>query len=150
MLRAGVKDNVLPAYAKAKVNFRILPGETVESTLAHTRSIINDSRVNVFLEEPEFASNPMPIASTETAGFRAIQRTTQEIFPEAIVAPSLVIALTDSRHYARVSDNIYRFSPMQLQRADLKSIHGSNEKISVATYENMIRFYQRLITNSCQ
>ena len=37
MLRGGFKENVLPTKASAKINFRILPGETTESVLEYVK-----------------------------------------------------------------------------------------------------------------
>ncbi len=151
MIRGGIRDNVLPTTAAAKINFRILPGETVETVMAYLRETINDERVIVSQGEGEgFASNPSKLSSTNSFGYNVIQNTIQELFPAAVVAPSLVIAGTDSRHYEMLSDNIFRFTPMQLSKRDLKRIHGINEKISVANYEQVIRFYQQLINNSCK
>ncbi|MGK0366854.1 MAG: carboxypeptidase PM20D1 [Saprospiraceae bacterium] len=150
MLRGGIKDNILPTRASAKVNFRIIPGETIGSVAARVRETINDNRVIVEVGENEMSSNPPPISPIESFGFQVIQKTVGEAFPEAVVAPSLVIAATDARHYTGLSKNIYRFSPIMLTRADLKRIHGIDERISTEGYKNMIRFYRLLFLNSCR
>ncbi len=77
-----------------------------------------------------------------------IQKSIQEVFPDVIVAPSLVIAATDSRHYSEVANNTYRFMPIQLQKSDLSRIHGMNERVSVENYRQAIRFYRQLVVNS--
>ncbi len=148
MLRGGVKENVLPTRASAKINFRIIPGETVESVKAYVEDVINDKRIIVQIDDPENSTDPAPLSSTDSFGFRVLQRTIKEIFPEAVVAPSLVIAATDSRYYVDVSDNIYRFQPLQLDRSDLKRFHGINEAISLDNYQKAINFYYQLIKNS--
>jgi len=74
----------------------------------------------------------------------------QETFVDVVVAPSLVVAGTDSKHFAEVADNTYRFMPIQLNNEELKGIHGVNERISIDNYKQAIRFYYRLIRNSCQ
>lgn len=148
MLRGGVKDNVLPTRASAKVNFRILPGETTRSVRERVISVIDDKRVIVKNNNPDSSSNPSPISSTDSFGFRILQRTVQEIFPDAVIAPSLVIAMTDSRHFQNVSNNIYRFQPIQIKRSTLKTIHGIDEHISVENYHRAIRFYRQLMMNS--
>ena len=65
-----------------------------------------------------------------------------------IVAPGLMIAGTDSRHYVGIADNIFRFSPVRANSDDLKRFHGTNERLSIEGYADMIRFYRRLIENS--
>jgi len=148
MLRGGIKENVLPTRASAKVNFRIIPGETVESVAARVRDVINDDRVIVEAGKEGFSSNPPEISPVESFGFQVIQKTIGESFPEVVVAPSLVIAATDARHYVGLSKNIYRFSPITVTRLDLKTIHGIDEKISIEGYKNMVRFYRLLFMNS--
>lgn len=149
MIRGGIKENVLPSTVSGKINFRIAPGETPESVLDYVKQTINDDRVIVTINK-ETAMNPSKVSPTNAFGFEIIQKTAQELFPDIIVAPSLVVAATDCRHYGEVSDNIYRFMPLMLERSDLKRIHGINERVSVEGYKNMIRFYQQLIRNSCK
>ena len=147
IIEGGIKDNVMPSNASAHMNFRILPGETIETVIDRVKDVIDDPLINVEVDL-ERSSNPSKVSSTESFGFRVIQKTTQEVFPDVIISPGLVIAATDSRHYAAVSNNIYRFSPLVLDRDDLKGIHGNNEKISIENFENSIRFFRRLIENS--
>lgn len=149
IFNSGLKENVMPSEATAKINFRIIPGESIESVLKRVKKIINQPLIKVSLLE-DFSSNPSKISSTESFGYRVLQRTVQQIFPEVIISPGLVIAATDARHYEEVSDNIYRFTPIVIDRSDLKGIHGNNEHISVDNFENALRFYKQLLINSCQ
>ena len=75
-------------------------------------------------------------------------RTIREVFPDAIVAPGLMVAVTDSRYYAGIAGNIFRFSPVRANAEDLKRLHGTNERLGIEGYADMIRFYRRLIENS--
>jgi carboxypeptidase PM20D1 len=95
----GFKENVLPSRSSAKINCRILPGETVESVTRYVQSVINDERIEISPSKTGQAGDPPPVSSTETFGYQTIQTTIRQIFPEAVVAPSLVIGATDSRHY---------------------------------------------------
>jgi carboxypeptidase PM20D1 len=97
-----------------------------------------------------FAGNidPPPVAGTSSESYRALNRTIREIFPDVIVAPGLMVAGTDSRHYTGISDNILRFTPVRANADDLKRFHGTNERLSIEGYADMIRFYRRLIENT--
>lgn len=150
MIDAGVADNVLPVSAEATVNLRIRPGETVESAVAYVKQIIDDDRIRVEVIRSGAVSDPSPVTSTETFGFRVVEKTIRERFPTAIVAPSLVIGRTDSRHYEALQAPTYRFTPIQVQRADLSRFHGLDERISLENYRRLIRFYHQLIKNSCK
>ena len=55
---------------------------------------------------------------------------------------------TDSEHFAALSDNIYRFSPLRLRPEDIKRLHGTNERTSAKDYVGSVKFYYHLIANS--
>jgi len=148
MLEGGVNDNVLPTNVSATINFRIIPGQTSETIIEYLNKTIDDERVKVSRINASFSSEPSKISSSSSFGFNALQKTTKEIFPQSVVAPSLVITGTDSRFYEPVSENIYRFMPVQLTNDDLKRIHGIDERISIDSYKTMIMFYYQLILNS--
>ncbi|MBA1145880.1 M20/M25/M40 family metallo-hydrolase [Ectothiorhodospiraceae bacterium WFHF3C12] len=142
VMRAGVKDNVLPARARALVNARLLPGATPDAVLDHVRSVIDDDRVKVELREGYEAP---PVARVDAPGFRDIAGVVRGQFPEAVVAPSLLVATTDSRHYRDVVRDIYRFRPTRLDAERLETIHGRDERISVESVAQTTAFYRHLL-----
>lgn len=146
IFQAGVKENVLAAKARAIVNYRILPGDTIDTVLMAVKDTINDSRVKVTLIEG-MQSNPSGMADTESRGYKTIAATIHQVFPGTLVAPGLVLAITDSRHYASITDNILHFSPIRLRPDDLPRIHGMDERISVEDYVAGVNFYGQLIRN---
>jgi carboxypeptidase PM20D1 len=143
IFHAGVKENVLPSSAAAVVNFRILPGDDVASVAEHVRRTIDEPRIEI--EPLTFRSEPSPMSDLSSASFETLQRTVQQIFPEAIFAPYLVVGGTDSRYYTDVTANVYRFNPMYLNREDFKSVHGTDERVSLDACADMVRFYVQLI-----
>lgn len=146
IFNAGNKENVLPGRAEAIVNFRLLPGETEDSVIARVKSIIGDDRVKVTPLPGN--TNPPPMTSTAAPDYQMVNRTIREIFPDVLVAPGLMVAATDSRNYLDATGGIFRFSPVRATAEDLKRFHGTNERLSVANYADMIRFYRRLMQNA--
>jgi carboxypeptidase PM20D1 len=148
IFNAGIKDNVLPTGAAAVINLRLLPGDTIASAIEHVRDTINDARIKV----APLAVQMEPSAISDISGpsFGLIHRTIREIEPQALVAPALLVAATDSRHYQALTRNIFRFLPITLGPEDTKRYHGIDERISVRDYERLVRFYTRLIQNSEQ
>ena len=69
----------------------------------------------------------------------------QQMLPNAPVAPGLVLGGTDSREYSDVADNVYRFQPILLTNDELETVHGNNERLTIANLERMIRFYAGLM-----
>lgn len=146
IFQAGVKDNVLPIDASATINFRILPGETVQSVIGHVKKAIDNNKIEI--KPLANQSNPSPLSDTESASFNTLNKTIRSIFPDAIVSPYLVLGGTDSRHYQALCRNVYRFAPNRMNEEDTKRAHGTNERISTTDYKTMIRFYAALIRNS--
>jgi carboxypeptidase PM20D1 len=145
MLRGSDKDNVLPIVAEGVINFRLLPGDTVDSAIAKVRRSIDDDRVEV--SPLGLATDPSPASPVDTPAFEALARSVRAIHPDVAVAPYLVIGATDARHFVGVSDHVYRFLPFIASRADIAAMHGTDERIGVETYLDGIRFYRELIVN---
>lgn len=146
IFNAGDKDNVLPGIAEATVNFRLLPGDTQDSVTDHVRTTIKNEKISIAPFTGN--TNPPPVTGTSSKSYTALNRTIREVFPDVVVAPGLMVAATDSRHYADIADNIFRFSPVRANSEDLKRFHGTNERLSIEGYADMIRFYRRLIENT--
>ncbi|PWT91170.1 MAG: hypothetical protein C5B56_04225, partial [Proteobacteria bacterium] len=45
MLSAGVRNNVIPAEARANLNIRLLPGNTIDALLAELSKLVNDPQI---------------------------------------------------------------------------------------------------------
>ena len=146
VFHAGVRENILPTEATALVNLRIMPGESTAETLERVRRIIHDPAIE--LAASSVRVEPSTVTKVDSPSFIALQRTIREIAPEAIVAPALLVGATDSRHYAKLTENVFRFLPITLQSQDIKRYHGIDERISIQDYERCIRFYVQLIRNT--
>ncbi|HEX7060540.1 MAG TPA: M20 family peptidase [Woeseiaceae bacterium] len=145
MFRAGEKDNVLAPRATATVNLRILPGDTVDGTLARIRRIIDDPRVEV---RALIAIEPSPTSSTTSPSWALLGGTIGEVLgDDVIVAPWLMVAGTDSRHFVPIADDVYRFFALTVTPQDVARFHGVDERISLGDYANVIAVYRRLLEN---
>ncbi|MFO1182635.1 M20 family peptidase [Ottowia sp.] len=147
IVNAGNKDNVLPGRAEATVNFRILPGDTRDGVLQHVHAAVAPAvpadRLKV--EAQPGAKDASKVAPTGSIQYQVLNQTIREVFPDALVAPGLMVAGTDSVHYEPISDHIFKFSPIRAKGDDLSRFHGTNERLAVKNYADAIRFYHRLI-----
>jgi carboxypeptidase PM20D1 len=144
IFQAGVKENVLPSSARALVNFRILPGDSVDGVVAHVREVVADERVVVKVAE-RMVSEPPPESSADSRAYRLIETTIRQFFPEVLVVPNVVVGATDARNYAPVADAVYHFGPFVLGKEDLSTIHGTNERFRVDDLAVAVRFYEQLL-----
>lgn len=148
IFNAGNKDNVLPPTARAVVNFRIKPGETVQSVAAHARELIADPEVKVSVLG--FSSDPSPVSAIDGPAFGLVRRTIRETLgaEPPPVLPFLVMGGTDARYWSRQSNAAYRFSPFLMEEDVTKRAHGTDERLSVDGFVKGIRFYAQLIRNA--
>ena len=130
-----------------KNDFRIMPGDSIENVFRHVRKTVKDGRVKLNTQE-FFKSEPSPLSSTDSQSFNILERTIRQVVPEALVAPFLFSGTSDSRHYREITKNTYRFNPMRIGPEDTTRAHGTNERISVENFEEIVRFYIQLIRNS--
>ncbi|MBV1905436.1 MAG: M20/M25/M40 family metallo-hydrolase [Pseudomonadales bacterium] len=148
MLLGSPKENVLPIYAKAIINHRILPGETVASTKEFVVKAIANEQVSVAIINQ--SNDPSPVSSVISKAYQAIEKTIQEtVEQEILVVPGILPAATDSKYYAEISDDTYRFVFAEINMSENR-FHGTNERIGVESYMAAVRFYVRLVENSDQ
>jgi len=147
IIRGGAKDNVLPQEAIAKVNFRIAPGETVESVIAFVRRVIADSTITV-RQSGIFKSDPSPVSRTDGAAFRLVAESIRESLGKEppLIVPYLVVGGTDSRYWSQAgAPDVFRFSPVPFEADALSRVHGTDERIAVEGYAKGIAFFVRLL-----
>jgi carboxypeptidase PM20D1 len=148
IFNAGTKENVLPQKATAMVNFRLLPGDSVEYAVKHVKESIDDPRIMITISEIHQPLEASPVSDINQESYRILQQSIRQVFPQSIAAPFLVVAGTDTKHYKNISGNIYRFLPVRITSEDLERFHGTNERLGVNNLEEMVKFYIQLIRNS--
>lgn len=145
IVKAGVKDNVVPSKAQAIVNCRILPGENMETTLAYLNEIVNDTTIKITPQETQ--QNPSQSSDYKNAYFNTIGRAVKTIYPKSNISPFLMLGATDSRHFDGLCDKIYKFAPFVYSSDDLVRLHGINEKISTENFNKGIQIYYLSMKN---
>ena len=146
IFHAGIKDNVLPGIATAVVNLRLIPGDSIAEAMRRVEAVIGDPEIK--MRPLDHNREPAPESDPKAGSFAALAKTIKQIFPDAIVAPYSTVGATDAAHYTAISPNIYRFLPVRWGIDDQKRFHGTNERISVEGYGDVVRFYVQLINNT--
>ena len=150
MVAGGIKDNILPRVAKAVVNFRIFPGESLRQVYEHTVNLIDDLPVKIaaFNGETLEGSNgwePSPVSDPESPQYMALATAVRRVFPAAAVGPYLVAGATDARYYLPLSPAVFRFTPMAIDISDMGRTHGLNERLSIDNCARMVTFYAEFL-----
>jgi carboxypeptidase PM20D1 len=74
-----------------------------------------------------------------------ISQAVSDLYPDVLVTPSLLTATTDTRHYIDLADDLYRFHGMMMLSSQTSSIHGTDEFISIDSYEKTIAVARRMM-----
>ncbi|WP_157826788.1 M20 family peptidase [Colwellia sp. 12G3] len=146
MAKGSDKDNVLPTEASAVVNFRLMPGDTVEQVIAYVTQAINNDSIKVS-QFGSFGREASTVSKSDNQNFLLIKESIYRVTQDSamIITPYLVVGGTDSKHYAGLSDSIYRFTFNRLTPSTLDRMHGIDEQIKVDDYIDMVKFYRELI-----
>jgi carboxypeptidase PM20D1 len=146
MLAGSPMENVLPQVATALINYRIAPWNSTGEVMERARTAVGDLPVSLSWDSPP--REPSPVSSSRSLGWKLIRAAAEAQDPHTPVAPYLVVAATDGRSFAAVSDDVYRFFPARLATSEVGMIHGSNEHLTLDNLARMIRFYSQLIVAS--
>lgn len=141
-MNGSTAPNVIPPKATMVANVRLNPEDTIDSALAHLRKTVNDDSVQI---EALYGMNPSRVSQTACEAFDRVAKAVASTWQGSIVSPYLMVQCSDSRHYGRISDKVYRFSAMDLTAQERATIHGHNERIRVDCAARTVGFYIRLM-----
>lgn len=141
-MKGSDASNVIPPSASLVSNIRLNPRDTMESGIKYLEKTVDDSRVEI---KCIHGMEPSRISRTDCEGWRKVSSAVASTWKGCIVSPYLMVQCSDSRHWGRISDRVYRFSAMDLTSAERASIHGNNESIRLETAKSAVEFYIRLM-----
>ncbi|KDD74629.1 hypothetical protein H632_c1172p0 [Helicosporidium sp. ATCC 50920] len=145
--------NVIPGEATVLLNVRSLPGDTEELVRSHLLSTIGKDAAMAKLEILRDWVPPVTPSDAHGPHFELVRRTILETLsvddPRPLtVVPYLLMARTDSEHFARLAPGrVFRFLPIPIRFSehDLERVHGIDERVRVDALDGAVQFYLRLM-----
>ena len=134
--------NVIPPEATMVANMRLNPADSVQSALDYLRKSVKNPDVEVTALE---SFEPSPLSETNCPAWDKVASAVAGTWPGCIVSPYLMVQCSDSRHYGKLSNHVYRFSAMDLSAEERSTIHGNNERIRTETVGKAVEFFIRLM-----
>ncbi len=148
MLQAGSRVNVIPSRAEATMDCRVLPGETPDAVRRQLESVLEAAglldRVAI-----EFIKTGAAYESPPDGPLvQSIRRAMAVHAPDARVLPYLLTGATDGRFFRPRGVPVYGFSPT-LPDVDIRTVHGIDERISVASLGFGLRVAWDVVVDFC-
>lgn len=134
--------NVIPPVAGMVANMRLNPEDTIDSAKEYIHDTIKNDAIELNVIE---GMNPSPISRTDCEGWKIVKKAVADTWKGCLVSPYLMVQCSDSRHYAKISDRVYRFSAMDLTAEERHTIHGNDEHIRLETAERAVEFFIRVM-----
>lgn len=141
MAQGSKQINVMPNAATAGINVRLVNADTPDSVKAYMEQAIRNKDVTVNVVH---AQNASPYAATEGPRWEKLAAAVAHTWQGCLVSPYLMIACSDSRHYAGFCQDVYKFSAMQLTAEQRGLIHNDDERIPLSEIPKTVEFFTRL------
>jgi acetylornithine deacetylase/succinyl-diaminopimelate desuccinylase-like protein len=130
VVHAGIKSNVVPARSEARIDCRLLPGESPEAWRQQVVAYLDDPRVEVTHATDEPAGQP-GVASADTELFRVIEDVVRDAMEDALVLPAVSTVGTDNRFLTPRGVAAYGFIPALFSAEERAGFHAHDEFITV-------------------
>ena len=132
IIQGGIRSNVIPSEAKATLNIRTLPGESVDSTIARLRKLVNDPQVTIAVTT---RGDDSPASDFHSPMFQAIADATHDLNPSMLVVPYLSTGATDSARLRTWGMQAFGLLPFPMDQNDEDRMHGNEERIPLSSLE---------------
>ena len=143
-LEAGIKHNVIPPRAEARIDVRLLPDTDAAEFVRELTRVIDDPEVRVVL--PESGLPPMiPASPSDHEVFRAIEAEMQRESPDGIAVPMQANGATDSSFFRARGVPAYGYMPIELGNELGATMHGAGERVPVVELERAVRVTLRTL-----
>ena len=134
--------NVLPQEASLVLNLRYIPHQNMDESNAAVKRFADKYGLEVEVMDAYPACEPV---DSHSDAFRLVEETIKEVFPKLPIVPYVMTGGTDARFYQEICDACIRFSPVVYGPAQMKGMHGLNERLDTYSLPGAVDYYKTLI-----
>jgi carboxypeptidase PM20D1 len=143
-LEGAPAANILPKQARADVNVRIDPSDSIKSSLAR----ITDAFGGDVSIRTRDAIEPSPVSPYDgDSAYEYLRRVVHAVYPDAGMAPYVQVSSSDARHFHQAFPRVYRFAGILYAGDSRARIHGQDEYLRVEDFKRGVGFYYELMRN---
>ena len=141
-LRGSDKTNVIPPEASAELDVRLLPGVAPGEFLAELRRVVGDSAVEFTPLRPDREATTSPLSG---ALIEAIREAVDTMDPGALITTPMLAGYTDSYYYRALGIGAYGLDPFRTTEEEDRTVHGNDERVSLANLRFGVEFFYRVV-----
>ena len=145
MLQAGVRANVVPSEARANLNIRLLPGDSVNDVLADLKKLVNDPQIRFEVAPDQGMASPS--SSVESPLYKSIERVVVQSFPGAVAVPYMSTGATDSAQLRLRNVQSYGLLPFPLTEEDELRMHADDERIPLDSFRQGVELTFHIVND---
>jgi acetylornithine deacetylase/succinyl-diaminopimelate desuccinylase-like protein len=145
MLQAGVRMNVVPSEARANLNIRLLPGDSINDVVADLKKVVNDPQIR--FEVVPNGGMPSPPSSLESPLYKTIQQASEKEFPGIVTMPYMSTGATDSAQLRLHNVQAFGLLPFPLAEEDVLRMHADDERIPLESFRKGVEFLYRIVND---
>ncbi len=143
ILQAGVRANVIPSEAKAVLNVRLLPEDTIDVLVSNLNKLVNDPSVK--LEVMPDGGLAAPNSSMDTEFYALLTKLCAKEYGGAPVLPFLSTGATDSSQLRLHNVQAYGLRPFAMSEEDDARVHGDEERLPLASFAKGVDLLTRIV-----
>jgi acetylornithine deacetylase/succinyl-diaminopimelate desuccinylase-like protein len=140
-LEGGHAENALPQLARAMINCRIFPRQTVEDVQRTLERTLADPQITITAVKRDTGSAPSPIRKDL---FAAAERLTKKFWPGTPVIPTMSAGATDGRFLRNAGIPTYGHSGIAADMFDVRA-HGKDERVAVKSFHDSRQYLYELV-----
>jgi acetylornithine deacetylase/succinyl-diaminopimelate desuccinylase-like protein len=132
IIEGGIRTNVIPTEASAKLNVRTLPGHSVDGVVKRLQRVVGDSLVDIAVTD---RGEDSPASDFHSPMFTAIRESVAALDSSMTVVPYLSTGATDSARLRSWGMQAFGLLPFPMNQDDEDRMHGNDERVPLASLD---------------
>lgn len=133
--------NVIPNEAVAAFSVRVAPWNTTQEMMDKIAAQAGE-HADV---TSEYRVEPSPVSPVKSDAFSLLQSVVDAVYPGVPAVPYVMNGGTDSKHFTRICDKVYRFAGFRFTNEERAAMHGNDETLRTESYLDGVQFYIQLL-----
>ncbi len=142
-VEGGHALNALPQLAAASVNCRVLPEDSPDYVLSTLNRVAADSEVKITAISNRAAGAPPSPLRPDV--MKAVQASSERVFPGVPVVPIMVVGATDGRYLREAGIPTYGVQGFFFDRNNDIRFHGRDERMKIESFYQGQEFLYDLV-----